>query len=214
MKIKGIIFDMDGVISDTQKLHSSVESGILRRYGIKITPNEITEKYSGVKTREFFDDLLKKQDQEYNLDLLMAEKWSQMEKFASESVDAIDGSVELIKRLSSSGYALAVASSSNLKYVKTVLSVLGVIDYFSFIVGGDMVTQGKPNPECFLLASSKIQIPPESCLVIEDGVSGMQAAKTGGMKCIGLVKDTNKIYPTSNLVTSLSEITQNYIDKI
>jgi len=214
MKIKGIIFDMDGVISDTQKLHSLVESGILRRYGIKITPNEITEKYSGVRTKEFFDDLLKKQDQEYNLDLLMTEKWSQMERFASESVDAIDGSVELIKRLSSSGYVLAVASSSDLKYVKAVLRALGVIDYFSFIVGGDMVKQGKPNPECFLLASSKIQIPPESCLVIEDGTSGMQAAKAGGMKCVGLVKDANKIYPTLNLVTSLSEITQNYIDKI
>ncbi len=211
--IKGIIFDMDGVISDTQKLHSKVESELLSRYGINISPLEITEKYSGVRTKEFFDDLLKKQNKKYDLDLLMQEKWSQMEKFAAESVSGIDGSVELIKRLYSN-YPLAVASASNLNYVKTVLKTLGVIDYFSYIVSGDMVSKGKPDPESFLLASSKIKIPPENCLVIEDGVSGMQAAITGNMKCIGLVTDRSKSYPTKNLVTSLSEITQDYINKI
>ena len=77
-----------------------------------------------------------------------------------------------------------------------------------------MVAQGKPDPESFLLASSKIGISPEHCLVIEDGMSGMQAAETGGMKCIGLVKDLNKSYPTRNVVTSLSEITQDYIAQI
>ena len=212
--IKGIIFDMDGVISDTQKLHSKVEAKLLSRYGIKITPSEITTKYSGVRTKEFFDDLLREQKQEYDLDLLMEEKWSQMEKFASESVDAIEGSIDLIRRLCDANYPLAVASASNLNYVRTVLKTLGVIDHFAYIVSGDMVSKGKPNPESFLLASSKIEIPSEYCLVIEDGVSGMQAAKAGGMKCIGLVRNLSKSYPTKNLVTSLSEITQEYINQI
>ena len=212
--IKGIIFDMDGVISDTQKLHSKVESELLGRYGIKITPSEITAKYSGVRTKEFFDHLLRKQKQEYDLDLLIKEKWSQMAKFAAESVDAIDGSVELIQRLSRAGYPLAVASASNLNYVETVLKTLGIIDHFSGIVSGDMVSKGKPDPESFLLASSKIRIPPEYCLVIEDGVSGMQAAISGGMKCIGLVVDCSKSFPTKNLITSLLEITPDYINRI
>ena len=205
---------MDGVISDTQKLHSKVEAKLLSRYGIKITPSEITTKYSGVRTKEFFDDLLREQKQEYDLDLLMEEKWSQMEKFASESVDAIEGSIDLIRRLCDANYPLAVASASNLNYVRTVLKTLGVIDHFAYIVSGDMVSKGKPNPESFLLASSKIKIPSEYCLVIEDGVSGMQAAKAGGMKCIGLVRNLSKSYPTKNLVTSLSEITQEYINQI
>jgi HAD superfamily hydrolase (TIGR01509 family) len=212
--IKGIIFDMDGVISDTQKLHSKVEVELLSRYGIKITPSEITAKYSGVRTKDFFDDLLKEQNQEYDLDLLMDEKWSQMKKYASESVHAIDGSIDLIRKLHDANYPLAVASASNLDYVRTVLTTLDVIDHFSYIVSGDMVSKGKPNPESFLLASSKIEIPPEYCLVIEDGVSGMQAAKAGGMKCIGLVQNLEKMYPTNNLVTSLFEITQDYINQI
>jgi HAD superfamily hydrolase (TIGR01509 family) len=144
----------------------------------------------------------------------MKEKWSQMEKFASKSVDAIEGSIDLIRRLHGANYPLAVASASNLNYVRTVLITLGVIDHFSYIVSGDMVAKGKPNPESFLLASSKIGISPKYCLVIEDGVSGMQAAKAGGMKCVGLVKDVDKIYPTNNLVTALSEITQDYMNQI
>ena len=212
--IKGIIFDMDGVISDTQKLHSQVEAELLSRYGIKITPSEITAKYSGIRTKEFFNDLLKKQEQEYDLDLLMEEKWSQMERFASKSINAIKGSIDLIKRLSAANYPLTVASASNINYVNTVLMTLGVKDYFSYIVSGDMVSKGKPDPESFLLAASKINVSPEYCLVIEDGVSGMQAAKAAGMKCIGLVKNNNQSYPTKNLVTSLSEITQKYIKQI
>ena len=77
-----------------------------------------------------------------------------------------------------------------------------------------MVSKGKPNPESFLLAASKIKVTPEKCLVIEDGVSGMEAAKSANMKCIGLVNDKNKSYPTENLVVSLSEITQSYLEQI
>ena len=212
--IKGIIFDMDGVISDTQKLHSRIESKLLARYGIYMTPVEITEKYSGVKTKDFFHELLKDHDPKIDLDPLLDEKWSQMEQSASQSVDMIEGSVELIRRLSSQGYPLAVASTSNMNYVQSVLRTLGIIDRFSFIASGDMVLKGKPDPEIFLLAASKIHVDPKKCLVIEDGISGMKAAKSANMKCIGLVSDKNKNYPTKNLVTSLAEITPEYLNQI
>lgn len=212
--IQAVIFDMDGVISDTQKLHSLVESKLLQRYGIEISPEEITQKYSGVRTKDFFDELLQKQQLEYDLNALMDEKWKEMEKYAQKSVDAIDGAVNLIKQLSQSQYPLAVASASNLNYVTTVLKSLEIIDYFSYIVSGDMVSKGKPDPESFLLASKKIDVPPENCLVIEDGISGMQAAKDGNMKCVGLVKDITKSYPTRNIITSLSQITPKYISQL
>ena len=71
-----------------------------------------------------------------------------------------------------------------------------------------------PDPEIFLLAASKIHVDPKKCLVIEDGISGMKAAKSANMKCIGLVSDKNKNYPTKNLVTSLAEITPEYLNQI
>ncbi len=137
-----------------------------------------------------------------------------MGKIASQSVEAIYGSQDLIQRLSSANYKLAVASASNLDYVKTVLKTLGVLGYFSYVISGDMVKKGKPDPESFLLALSKIQINPENCFVIEDGVSGMQVAVSCEMKCVGLVEDKDRSYPTKNLVTSLSEITIDYINQI
>jgi len=72
--IKAVIFDMDGVVSDTQKLHSRVESSILSRFGINITPEEITLRYSGVRTKEFFKELLTEANADFNLEELMLEK--------------------------------------------------------------------------------------------------------------------------------------------
>jgi HAD superfamily hydrolase (TIGR01509 family) len=212
--IKAVIFDMDGVISDTQKLHARVEEEILSRFGISISSEEITKRYAGVKTNEFFDELLKRQEQPYNLGQLMEEKWRRMEELASKSIDEIDGATKLIQGLYNSGFKMAVASASNQIYVKNVIRSLGLEKYFKFLISGDMVSSGKPNPEIFLLAASKLEVNPINCLVIEDGVSGMQAAKAGNMKCIGLVDSKNKEYPTKNLVLSLGEITSEYLNKL
>ena len=212
--IKAVIFDMDGVISDTEKFHSKIESELLGRFGVKITPNELTKKYAGVRTKDFFDELLKKQPQKYDLEKLIKEKNTRMEKLTSLSVSPIKGAINLIKRLKKEKIPLAVASSSNTKYVRIALKKLEVIKFFDAIITGDMVSNGKPDPEIFLLAAKKIKIKPQECLVIEDGISGMKAAKTAKMKCIGLVEDKNKKYPTKNLVSSLNEITNNYLQNI
>lgn len=198
---------MDGVVSDTQKLHSKVECELLKRYGIILSPEAITRKYSGVKTKEFFGELLSQQDQSFDLDTLMEEKWQRMRALAEKSVDPVEGALDLVQMLRGNGFPLAIASASNMNYVKTVLKTLEIADHFLAIVSGDMVQRGKPDPESFLLASKKIGIPPEECLVFEDGISGMQAAINANMKCIGLVKTKGGGYPTQHLVTSLREVT-------
>ena len=209
--IEAVIFDMDGVISDTQKLHAKVESELLLRYGVDLSPDEITRRYAGVKTREFFAELLDEKGLSYDIDVLIEEKWIKMREFTSAPVDCIEGALQLIKSLFDDGYLLAVASASNFDYVNSVLESLNVKDYFSCVVSGDMVKRGKPNPEIFLLAASRLGVNPESCVVIEDGISGMQAARDANMKCIGLVGDKRGSYPAGNLVLSLLEVTSDYI---
>lgn len=205
---------MDGVISDTQKLHAKVEQEILSRFGINISSEEITKRYSGVKTSEFFDDLLKNQPQPYDLNQLMKEKWKRMAELGEKSIDEIEGATELIHGLYNTGFKMAVASASNQAYVKNVIQSLNLEKYFEFLVSGDMVARGKPDPEIFLLAVSKLGVNPQNCLVIEDGISGMQAAKMGNIKCIGLVKSKNYEYPTKNLILSLKEITSEYLNNL
>ncbi len=200
-----VIFDMDGVISDTQKIHAQVESEILFEQGIYLTPSEITMRFAGVKTEEFFRELIG-QEKKLLVDELMNKKWEKMALYAREGVDEIEGSIELIKMLFALKIKMAVASASNSRYVTTILSTLGVLDYFPVVVSGDCVKKGKPDPESFLLAAQKLQVKPEYCVVIEDGRSGMIAAKAGGMKCIGLVSLKDKSYLADLLVTSLKEI--------
>jgi HAD superfamily hydrolase (TIGR01509 family) len=137
-----------------------------------------------------------------------------MEALANSGVEEIPGSVALIKYLKEHGYPLAVASASNFNYVSSVLSTLGVVDLFETIVSGDMVQKGKPDPESFLLAAEKIKVSPSSCVVIEDGKSGMEAAKRAGMKCVGLVRNLKATYPTSNLVRDLKEISTEYLERL
>lgn len=207
-----VIFDMDGVISDTQKLHASIESEIFGRFGINITPEEITRQYAGTVTRELFEKLLSQQDASYDVDELLAEKWQRMT--STQTIEAIEGATELIQKLHDANVKMAVASASPQMYVKHVLESLGVDKFFGALISSDMVTKGKPDPEVFLLAASRLGADPKICVVIEDGVHGMEGAKRGGMKCIGLVKSKEEKYPTENLVLSLDEVTFEYLENL
>jgi len=196
-----VIFDMDGVISDTQKVHAKVESELLAKHGVHISPEEVTRKYAGVKTSEFFKELLGG-----NVDKIMQEKWALMAELAKQGIEPMEGSVELIKMLGERGVKMAVASASDYAYVIEVLTCLGIENYFEIIVTGDQVSKGKPDPESFLLAAERMEVSPFYCIVIEDGRRGMVAAKKVGMKCIGLVEDESKNYPADILVKSMLEV--------
>ncbi|MFH1229333.1 MAG: HAD family phosphatase [Candidatus Aenigmatarchaeota archaeon] len=203
--IRAIIFDMDGVISDTQKLHARVEERLLGKHGIRIKAKYITENFSGVPTRDFFQDLFKEHNITADVDSVIKEKWKEMAADAKSGVSAIHGAVELIDKLKIQGFKLGVASSSCRKYVDIVLSKLKVKEKFDVIVTMEDVKHGKPNPEIFLLAARKLRVLPKNCIVIEDGISGIIAAKKAGMKSIAFVKATaiRSKYPADMIVDDL-----------
>lgn len=212
--IKAVIFDMDGVISDTQKDHSRLEVEILKRYGVKISSKELIEKYAGVKVREIFERLLKENGKPFDLDKIVEEKRKMMMDLAEIGVEPIVGSPYLIEKLHDAGFKLAVGSASHKNYVEKILEKLKVRKYFSFLSTGDQVKEGKPSPDIFLFAAKGLGISPEECLVIEDARNGMLAAKNAKMKCIGLVERKEAGYPADILVTSLKEITPEMIKKL
>jgi len=205
--IKAVIFDMDGVISDTQKLHAAQESKMLSRFKINLSVEEMTKRYSGVSTKKFFKELLDGIGAEYNLAELMHEKWAGMLEMSKKHVDEIPGAISLINEAKKAGLKIAVASASDMNYVFTVLKTLGVYDLFDAITSSEEVKNGKPEPDVFLLAAKRIGVASENCVVIEDGISGIIAAKKAGMLSIGLVKDRNdESYPADIRVESLNEI--------
>lgn len=203
--IKAIIFDMDGVISDTNQIHAQIESELLKLFNINISEEEIIAKYSGVRTDHFFRKLLQQNNIEHDVGELINDKHHKfISKLEQEGAKSIPGVVKLIGELQKIGFKLAVASGSEKRLVKLILEQVGVIDKFDEIISAEEVTHGKPHPDIFLLAAEKLSVSPEECVVIEDSINGMQAANAAGMKCIGLTND--KQMPADIIISSFSEI--------
>jgi len=216
---KAVIFDMDGVISDTQILHVAADVAVMRRYGIKLTEKDIGEKFAGIIDKEMFGNLFKMYGISTDIQEAIKEKWKIMMARADDSIKPLVGVLELIDNLKKEKFRLAVASSSPLIFIDTVLSKLNIKDKFEVIASGEEVQRGKPNPEIFLLTARRLKIPPNECLVIEDSLNGMIAAKRAGMRCIGFVRK-NKItasrnsYPADLLINDLRKLTVERIKKL
>lgn len=205
---KAVIFDMDGVISDTQTGHSRVWSEALALYGIKISPEEITLRYAGAKSREIFTEILKQYGLEKYVEDALREKDRLHALRAGKSVLPIRGVRVLIKKLQRDGRDLAVASGGGRENVEWVLEQLKLREFFPVVTTADDVMHGKPSPDLFLLAAKMMSRDPADCIVIEDSRNGMLAAHLAGMHCVGLVsnRDDHENYPADQLVESLTEL--------
>ena len=215
MAIRAVIFDMDGVISDTQKVHASVEVEMLKNYGISITAEEITRRFSGLPAKIIFQTIFADNKKEgVDIDAVVEEKWRLLTDAVKGNVEAVPGTCEFIKLVSKAGFQLGVASASRISFVELVLSELGIRDYFHAVTSANEVPKGKPDPAVFLLAARKLSTEPKDCVVIEDAVSGMTAAKRAGMRCIGLVRQAIEgvVYPADVIVDHLRKISLETFD--
>ncbi|MFT4892685.1 MAG: beta-phosphoglucomutase family hydrolase [Candidatus Nanohaloarchaea archaeon] len=209
MPLEAVIFDMDGVLSDTQRLHAQAQSQVLKNYDVEMPPEEITRKYAGREPGTLF-----RQETDTNKPMeAHAEKQELLHQLVENNgVEKIEGAKKLVKNLHEE-YCLAVASSSQPEFIQKVVSDLELEDYFDCIESASEVENGKPAPDVFLKAAEDLGVEPENCIVIEDGRSGMKGAREAGMVCIGLVNGKGD-YPAHETVESLKELDRNYMQKL
>ncbi|MDQ0221580.1 HAD family hydrolase [Streptococcus moroccensis] len=194
--VKAIIFDMDGVIVDSEYIFLTTKTQLLQDKGIE-TDETYQYQFMGT-TFQYMWQVMKEECQlSESVEDLISEMNARREAMmASNGVRAIKGAQQLIKSLYDLGYPLAVASSSPKHEIERNLQALGLTPYFQFLVSGEEVAHSKPEPDVFLRAASLLQTDPKDCLVFEDTKNGSLAAKAAGMTCIGFA---NPDYPAQDL---------------
>jgi beta-phosphoglucomutase family hydrolase len=182
--IKAVIFDMDGVIVDSEPMHIEAEKQTLLKYGVKITTAELRT-YTGTTAEFEFNDLIRKYKLNTTANTLFNEKEDILFRLLEERTEPTKGVIDLIKNLKQHGFKLGIATSGHRKLARYYLDKLGIEPLFDTVVCAEDIARSKPDPEIFLKAAQRLGAEPTECIVIEDAKLGIEAATRAGMKCIG-----------------------------
>ena len=206
MGFKGAIFDLDGVLVNTVPIHYKAWKKMFSEYGRNFTFEEYKQKVDGIPRfdgarailTEFSDEDIKKacdKKQVYFLEFVEKDK-----------IPVHKSTFKLIKNLKSRSIKIALISSS--KNCKMVLKKIDATDLMDVVIDGNDITKGKPDPQIFLMAAKKLKIEPENCLVFEDAVLGVEAAKRAKMLCIGIDRyaSPERLKQADLVVDSLSRV--------
>jgi beta-phosphoglucomutase family hydrolase len=179
-----VIFDLDGVVADTHPVHKRAWRQLLTELGHAVSEEDLDFVLEGRRRDEilrfFLGDLSDEQVVHYG------HRKDSIVRSSSHEVRVLPGIVSFLEQLERQKLPTAVATSAGRCRTQFLLGLLGLVGRFSVVVTGEDVEFGKPHPAIFLLAAKRLQVHPESILVVEDSPAGVQAAKAAGMKCLGI----------------------------
>lgn len=185
---RAVIFDMDGVLVDSEPLHFEINKIVLKKkFGIELD-YEYYRQYIGSTVTFMWEKMMKDFSIEgYSVDELFGMSEIVKKRLLSEKgYPEVPGAVSFVKSLTGK-YKLAVASSSSLANIMRNMEQLGLSDDFDKLVSGVGMKRPKPAPDIFLRAAEELGALPSECIVIEDSENGTKAAKAAGMACIGFI---------------------------
>ncbi len=183
---KGFIFDMDGVIIDSEPLYVRVEQEMFHDLGLTVAPKKHLA-FTGIPIQDMWDSL----KTEFSLDIdaeqqaaLVNERLMEILRVPA-NVKAIEGVVPLLRELTRLNFRVGLASSSPRAQIDLILDSLGISSFFLRTVSGDEVQNGKPAPDCFLRCVTGLGADPHKTFVLEDSTNGVLAARAAGLRAIG-----------------------------
>ena len=181
--IKAVIFDMDGTMLDTEHVKEEGLKYVGESLNVKIDDQTLTQIRGTNNTR--LKEILCNKFEGLNVEKLLETREKYVEKyFENNPIEPKKGLLELLEFLKNNDYKMAVASSSNLEVIKKYLKKVGVFDYFDVIIGGDIVTKGKPDPEIYSKCIEQLNLSKEECIGVEDTANGVLSIHRAGMKPI------------------------------
>lgn len=182
---KAFIFDMDGVIVDSESIYKEIEKELFDEVGVAVDHEEHIS-YQGSSNPIMWSLIKEKHGLHHSLEELVAMTENKVIRFFSglPKIEPMSGVVELLQWLQKNGIKLALASSSSIDVINIVLAKTGLTPFFEVVVDCTEAGAGKPDPTIFLLARKKLGVPKGNCVIMEDSTNGIKAAKAAGIYCI------------------------------
>ena len=217
--LKGIIFDMDGVVSDSEKYYVTVKNLVLEHFGIYDVPYEYHMQFVGT-THAFQWEHMSK---DFHREDVTVEEYLDYfypfkdEFFAKQDIGPIRGVVDFIHALKEAGYPISIASSGTTEEITRMLNKFGILDQFDAIASGWECENSKPAPDVFALAAKKMGLEAKDCIVIEDSPNGAIGARAAGAYCLGFCNADFPICDMKNadsVFTQYQDISVEYLEKL
>jgi len=185
VRFAAVVFDMDGVLVDSEPMHLDAMRELLRPYGIAYTDRE-NEEFFGFTDPEVFRALRARYGLEPDEHELTRRRAALLVELTRTRTVPMPGVPDVPTVLHGLGYRLAVASSSAPDVIRATVDVLGVAALFETLVSALEVGRGKPAPDVFVETARRLGVAPRRCLVVEDSRNGLRAAKAAGMACVAI----------------------------
>jgi beta-phosphoglucomutase family hydrolase len=182
---KAVIWDLDGVIVDTGRFHLSAWRQLSEEMGFYFTAEDFRRVF-GLRDSDAIRRVLAPDISADEVEALAERKEAIFRAEVKGKIKPLPGVLPLLHSLKENGFRLALASSTVPENIKMLLSSLGIEQLFDCLVSGRDVSRGKPDPEGFLLAAKRLGVEPGSCVIVEDAIDGVRAAKAAGMKCVAV----------------------------
>lgn len=207
-KIKAVIFDMDGLMIDSEPYHQKAFDQVLRKYGSSLSTEE-NNKYVGLGDTAAAVDIISRKKLQITVEDLLAQKESVYLELLQSSITANEGLLDLLVFLKRNTILSAIASGSSVTEIEAVIKHLYIETFFDFYCSSTQVPQRKPAPDIFLYAAKHLGVSPSECVVLEDAPSGLRAGKAANIPVIIVPSNETKdkdFSTADHIVSSLCDV--------
>ncbi len=212
--ISTVIFDLDGLLADTEGLHFQSYREVLVQHGVDVNLTQYIKHW--IRGGKGVTAWAEEHDLTLDVPLIRKQKYARYKELVQASAQPMAGAVEALQRLHGTR-RLALASAAHGNSVQWVLNCLGITHYFDDILSGDDVQRAKPFPDIFLKSAQNLNVDPAECVVLEDAERGVRAAHSAGMKCVAVPNHytrDNDFSLATTIVASLNDVTLTLLDTL